>query len=684
MGGSSGSTDDLSPCSSRQSRLRLRGVLPDVSRDSAPPRPQRGRTSPAARGRRPSSSRSRSSTPRRSRSAASCGSSARQTSPIYSRSGARPRPQRQHRRHRGRRRTRPELPLPGARLPRRDERPGRAKRGRRGRYGGGRRRGAAPHRGDRSRLALELPPRCSFLTLVKVGVRVNNVTFEPAAEGFGGRHQPVEGPLSGSLERIPRVEAESALLTSVFRQSVVDLAALRVTGDLLGEDYVLRSRAPVVHDALRPGHVDHVPADALGRPSACTRRLHLLGALQATRVDDFRDEEPGRILHEVRSGELTQLGEKPHSPYYGTADATPLWLILLSEYWRFTGQDAFVLGRWDKVAAALAWIDRYGDGDDDDYVEYQTRSREGLGNQCWKDSWDGSSSPTEQSRTYRSRPPRSRPTSTTRSCASPARPAPPRRCPARRAARARGRGAVRALQQRLLVRGPRRLLRRRPRRRQAPDRLHDLEHGAPVVVGIVPEERAGLVAEQLMSRRCLGLGVRTLSTDDRGYNPIGYHIGTIWPHDNAIIALGLARPGFETRRIGSPWPTGGGRIHRLPTSGGVRRLRALGRPVSRSVSHRCIPQAWATGAPFVFVQAMLGLEARDGVLWSTRACPRRWRISVRGLHAFGAEWDVEAVGVKPNSAAPTASPPSRPPRAIPAMVSLGLLGEFGRRGGRAG
>ena len=117
--------------------------------------------------------------------------------------------------------------------------------------------------------------------------------------------------------------------------------------------------------------------------------LHLLGALQGRRVDDFRDEEPGKILHEVRSGELTQLGEKPHSPYYGTADATPLWLILLSEYWRFTGQDAFVSGRWDKVAAALAWIDQYGDRDGDGYVEYRTRSREGLGNQCWKDSWDG-------------------------------------------------------------------------------------------------------------------------------------------------------------------------------------------------------------------------------------------------------------------------------------------------------
>ena len=111
--------------------------------------------------------------------------------------------------------------------------------------------------------------------------------------------------------------------------------------------------------------------------------------LQGTLVDDFRDEEPGKIMHEVRSGELTLLGEKPHSPYYGTADATPLWLILLSEYWRFTGDDAFVRARWHNVLAALAWIDRYGDRDGDGYVEYATRSSQGLGNQCWKDSWDG-------------------------------------------------------------------------------------------------------------------------------------------------------------------------------------------------------------------------------------------------------------------------------------------------------
>jgi glycogen debranching enzyme len=126
---------------------------------------------------------------------------------------------------------------------------------------------------------------------------------------------------------------------------------------------------------------------------------------------------PAKILHEVRSGELTLLGEKPHSPYYGTADATPLWLILLSEYWRTTGDDEFVRSRWEKVLAALSWIDDYGDRDGDGYVEYGTRSSQGLGNQCWKDSWDGIRSPTEAFPICGSRARRSRATSMTRSSA---------------------------------------------------------------------------------------------------------------------------------------------------------------------------------------------------------------------------------------------------------------------------
>ncbi|HEX5799283.1 MAG TPA: glycogen debranching N-terminal domain-containing protein [Gaiellaceae bacterium] len=496
---------------------------------------------------------------------------------------------------------------------------------------------------------LELPPRCFLLTLVKVGVRVNNVTFEPVAEGFGGRQQPVEGPLSGWLEDVPHFETESPLLGNVFRQSVVDLAALRVTGDLLGESYVLPAAGLPWFMTLfgRDTLITSLQTLWVGHRLA-RGALHLLGALQGTRVDDFRDEEPGKILHEVRSGELARVGEKPHSRYYGTADATPLWLILLSEYWRFTRQDAFVLGRWDKVVAALAWIDRYGDRDGDGYVEYQTRSSEGLGNQCWKDSWDGVQFADGT-------------------------------IPHLPVATAEIQGYVYDAKLRVAelarrLRGDAPLAERLEREAEAlysrfNDDFWSEARGGYYVVGldgdkrpidsmtsnmghllwsgIVPGERAGLVAGQLMSDAMFsGWGVRTLSTDDRGYNPLGYHIGTIWPHDNAIVALGLARAGFrdEANRIAlAQLEAAAFTGNRLPEA-----FAGFERWVSRfpvPYPTACSPQAWATAAPFVFVQTMLGLAAGDGELRLDPRVPEEiGRICVRRLHAFGAEWEVEAAG----------------------------------------
>jgi glycogen debranching enzyme len=441
------------------------------------------------------------------------------------------------------------------------------------------------------------------------------------------------------------------LLTSVVRQSVVDLAALRITGDLLGERYVLPA-------AGLPWFMTLFGRDTLITslqtlwvvPGLARGALHLLGALQGMQVDDFRDEEPGKILHEVRSGELTRLGEMPHSPYYGTADATPLWLILLSEYWRFTGQDAFVLERWDKVALALDWIDRYGDRDGDGYVEYQTRSRAGLGNQCWKDSWDGVQFADGT-------------------------------IPHLPIATAEIQGYVYDVKLRVAE------LARRLRNdgglaerlegeagdlyRRFNDDFWSEDRGGYYVVGldgdkrridsmtsnighllwsgIVPEERAGRVAGQLMSDAMFsGWGVRTLSTDDRGYNPIGYHTGTIWPHDNSIVALGLARAGFrdEANRIAlAQLEAASFTGHRLPEA-----FAGFERWVSRfpvPYPTACSPQAWAAAAPFVFLQAILGLEARDGELRLDPCVPEELgRIVIRRVHAFGAEWDLEATGAE--------------------------------------
>jgi len=494
---------------------------------------------------------------------------------------------------------------------------------------------------------VELPPRCILTTLVKVGLRVNNAVFEPQHAAFGERLEPHAGPLTDWLERIPRLESDSSVLENVFRQSVVDLAALRITGDLLGERYVLPAAGLPWFMTLfgRDTLITSLQTLWIG-PGLARGALHLLGALQGTRVDDFRDEEPGKIMHEVRSGELTLLGEKPHSPYYGTADATPLWLILLSEYWRLTADDQFVKVRWRNVLAALSWIDDHGDRDGDGYVEYQTRSSQGLGNQCWKDSWDGIQFADGS-------------------------------IPPLPIATAEIQGYVYDAKRRVaeLARRLHRDASLAERLEREADELYQRfqadfwsdERGGYYVVGldgdkrpidsltsnmghllwsgIVPAERAPLVAERLMSDALFsGWGVRTLSTEDGGYNPIGYHAGTIWPHDNAIVALGLARAGFrdEANRIAlAQLEAASFTGFRLPEvfAGFERRISRFPVPYPTA----CSPQAWATGAPFLFVQVMLGLGAHDGALRIEPHVPEEiGRIAVHRVHAFGAEWDVEA------------------------------------------
>jgi glycogen debranching enzyme len=498
---------------------------------------------------------------------------------------------------------------------------------------------------------VELPPRHLFVTVVEVALRLHDADLRPVHEGFGEPQQPVEGPLTEWLERVPGFRSDSALLKSVFDQSVVDLAALRITGELQDEPYVLPAAGLPWFMTLfgRDTLITSLQTLWVG-PELARGALHLLGELQGARVDDFRDEEPGKILHEVRNGELTVLGGKPHSPYYGTADATPLWLILLSEYWHTTGEDEFVCSRWDKVLAALRWIDDYGDRDGDGYVEYATRSSEGLGNQCWKDSWDGVQFADGS-------------------------------IPYLPIAAAEIQGYVydaklRAAELALKLAGDEQLAARLEREAAAlrerfnRDFWSD-ERGGYYVVGldgdkrqidsltsnmghllwsgIVPADRASLVAGQLISDRMFsGWGIRTLSSDDGGFNPIGYRVGTVWPHDNAIAVLGLARYGFreEANRISlAQLEAAAHSGFRLPEAFAGFDRGTCRFPVPYPTA--CSPQAWATGAPFMFVEAMLGLVEREGEIRLDPCVPDEiGRIFVSRLQAFGTHWDVEAIGTK--------------------------------------
>jgi glycogen debranching enzyme len=347
------------------------------------------------------------------------------------------------------------------------------------------------------------------------------------------------------------------------------------------------------------------------RPQIAQETLAVLAAYQATEVDDWRDAEPGKILHELRIGEMAGAGELPHTPYYGSVDSTPLWLIVFGAAFDWTGDRAFLDRYWPNALAALDWIDRYGDTDGDGLVEYQRRSARGLLNQGWKDSGDairdragnGPTMPVAlaevQGYVFDAK--------------------------RRMAGLATVRGET-DLAQRLLAEAEA-LRQRFEERFWVEDQRYyamaldgDKRHldaigsnaGQCLWSGIASPARARDVADRLMSPAMFsGWGIRTYAEGQPGYNPIGYHTGSVWPHDTSLIAAGLKRYGFndESNRLV-------GRVFQAAQQFDEYRLPELfcgfdrddsPQPVPYPVA--CSPQAWAAGASFLFVETMLGLRA---------------------------------------------------------------------------
>ena len=187
----------------------------------------------------------------------------------------------------------------------------------------------------------------------------------------------------------PTLETDWDPLEHIYERSLIDLAALRFTSELFPDSSLPAAGLPWFMTVFgRDSLITSYQALPF-TPELAETTLRVLAARQATEVDEFRDAEPGKILHEIRFGELTHFDERPHSPYFGTADATPLFLVLLDEYERWTGDTQLVRELEPAARAALSWIDDHGDSDSDGYVEYERRNKEtGLENQCWKDSWD--------------------------------------------------------------------------------------------------------------------------------------------------------------------------------------------------------------------------------------------------------------------------------------------------------
>jgi glycogen debranching enzyme len=350
----------------------------------------------------------------------------------------------------------------------------------------------------------------------------------------------------------------------------------------------------------------------LPEPAAAT--LRALAATQGTKVDDFHEEDPGKIMHERRFGELAYFREVPHACYYGSVDATPLFLILLDEYVRWTGDTELARELAPHAQAALRWLDTYGDRDGDGYLDYECRNpASGILNQCWKDSptsirfadGGGAVPPIAvceaQGYAYDAR----------RRCARLA-----REVWGDAALGARLDAAADALRERfnrdfwLPERGYYALA-RDGRGRLADSLTSNIGH--LLWSGIVDDDKAAQVAAHLTGPRLAsGWGVRTMATGDGAYNPIEYHNGTVWPHDTAIVAAGLARYGYRraAATLIEQLVAAAARFgYRPPEVFAGYDRDAVGGPAEYPTS--CSPQAWSSAAFLLGVRLLLGLTPPD-------------------------------------------------------------------------
>jgi glycogen debranching enzyme len=448
------------------------------------------------------------------------------------------------------------------------------------------------------------------LEVVTTAVGVGTSAKGPAL-ARSKRSQTMAADLDRWLTGAPRLECDWDPLKATYKRSLVDLAALRFAPPVAGGHSLPAAGLPWFMTMFGRDSILTSLQALPFTPDLAKTTLLSLGEWQGNRVDDFRDEDPGRILHEMRYGELTAFEERPHSPYYGCADATPLFVVLLDEYERWTGDRKLVRDLEYEARAALRWIDEYADLQGNGYIWYQRRNEKtGLENQCWKDSWDSIS--------YRDGrlPGFPRATCELQGYAYDA--------------KLRGARLAREIwKDPLLADGLERQAADLKRRFNRDFWVGDDEYFALALdtegkqvdsltsnnghllwSGIVDKSKAKAVVRHLLGKRLFsGWGVRTLAEGEGRYNPIGYHVGTVWPFDNSFIAWGLRRYGFkeEAAQIASGILDAAVFFEgRLPEAFGGYERTVTKYPVQYPTA--CSPQAWSTGAPLLLLRTMLGLE----------------------------------------------------------------------------
>jgi glycogen debranching enzyme len=490
-----------------------------------------------------------------------------------------------------------------------------------------------------------LEPQQSTKISVRIHVTVSDEKGARTAEPSKARRgvpRLREGQ-GGSGLAFASVRSNSPLLDGIMQRSLRDLGILRSYNAgaeyyaagvpwfvaLFGRDSVITSIETLTYD-----------------PTVAEQTLRVLAAWQGTEVDGYRDEQPGRILHELRVGELARTGAVPHHPFYGSVDSTPLFCLLLCMHAQRTGSLDLFEELKPAVEAAIEWIDRYGDSDHDGFVDYRSSVGRGLVNQGWKDSGNGIVNrdgslveppialPEVQGYVYRAK----HELADLYDRAGQVRRANQLR---REAERLRA-----AFEERFWVedRGTYALALGKGGKRAS---VVSSNPGQALWTGIVSDERAAKVRDSLMAEDMFsGWGVRTLSSKELSFNPIGYHLGTVWPHDNALIAAGFCGHGFDVDgdriALGIIGAAAQFPEYRLPeVFAGYERER-FSIPVHYPVA--CHPQAWAAGSVPYLLSTMLGIEI-DGFKKEIRIrrpslLPYVSWLELNGLRVGSAEADL--------------------------------------------
>lgn len=414
------------------------------------------------------------------------------------------------------------------------------------------------------------------------------------------------------LNRATKLHSSNAEVTAYYQQALVDMGALRIKVEDNGQNFWMPAAGIPWFVAVFGRDSVTVSLQTMAVYHEFARgTLIRLAQLQATEVDDWRDAQPGKMLHELRRDELTQLHELPYTPYYGTVDTTILWIITLAEAYGWNADRAMLEECRSPFEKALTWIDKYGDFDDDGFVEYLTRSPKGLRNQGWKDSGDSMVYPDG-------------------SLVDP----PIALCEVQgyvydtwlRAAdiyevwgednqvkslRQKASDLYQRFNDRFWMEDEGFYCLGLDNKKQQIKSITS-NPGHLLWSGIVPKERAEKLVERLFQNDLwCGWGVRTLSANNPAYNPISYQLGSIWPHDNSSIAAGLKRYGYheEANRIAEGIFAAASYVEagRMPELfGGIER-----QPDSFPVPYpdANIPQAWAAGSIFLLIRTILGLQA---------------------------------------------------------------------------